>query len=250
MAIGMASAILILLWVQDEWSYDRFHRNADNLYRIIDRQFYNEGEFRELAVTPLPLAAALKEEYPEIIRSSRCINLQMSLPKEDEFLSEELSFVDKDFLQMFNIEFIRGDIKNALNGPNDIVITEEMATKYFGEEEPIGKTLTSMGFVFTVTGVVKSMPHNSHILFDFLLPFEFLMKPELQLGIANDWNCVVSSTYIELNEGADGKLLDNKIKNFVKRKSKGSNTEIFLQNIKNSFMFLHVQFLCLHKSLS
>lgn len=237
MAIGMAGAILILLWVQDEIGFDRFHKNADCLYRVLENQYYNEGELRQEAVTPVPLASALKEEYPEIIRSSRCINLQMSLPKEDEFLSEELSFVDKDFLEMFNIEFIRGDIKSALTGPHDIVITEEMADKYFGDEEPLGKTLTSMGYVFTVTGVVKSMPYNSHIQFDFLLPFEFLMKPELQLGIVNDWMCVVSSTYIELNEGTDGKLFDNKIKDFVKRKSKGSNTEIFLQNIKKIHLF-------------
>ena len=237
MAIGMASAILILLWVQDEWSYDRFHKNADNLYRILDRQFYNEGEFRELAVTPLPLAAALIEEYSEIIRSSRCINLQMSLPKEDEFLSEELSFVDKDFLEMFNVEFINGDKISALSRPQDVIITEEMANKYFGDKEPLGKTLTSMGYVFTVTGVVKSMPSNSHIKFDFLLPFEFLFKPELQMGIVNDWPYAISFTYIELIEGANEESVNEKIKDFVVRKSKASNSEIFLQNIKKIHLF-------------
>jgi len=237
MAIGMAAAILILLWVQDEWSYDRFHKNAENLYRIIDKQFYNEGEFRELAVTPLPLAAALKEEYPEIIRSSRCINLQMSLPKEDEFLSEELSFVDKDFLEMFNIEFINGDKIGALSRPQDIVITEEMANKYFGDHDPLGKTLTSLGYVFNVTGVVKSMPINSHIKFDFLLPFEFLFKPELQMGIVNDWPYAISFTYIELIEGANEESVNEKIKDFVVRKSKAYNSEIFLQNIKKIHLF-------------
>ena len=73
----------------------------------------------------------------------------MSLQKEDEFIIEVLAFVDKDFLEMFNIGFIRGDIKSALNGPIDIVITEEMANKYFGNEEPIGKTLTSMSFMYS-----------------------------------------------------------------------------------------------------
>ncbi len=237
MAIGMASAILILLWVQNEWSYDRFHQNADNLYRIINKQFYNEGEFRESTGTPLPLAAALKEEYPEIIRSSRYINLQMSLPKEDEFLSEELSFVDKDFLEMFNIEFISGDKKGALSRPQDVVITEEMAKKYFGDKEPFGKTLTSMGFVFTVTGVVKRMPTNSHLKFDFLLPFEFLFKPELQMGILNDWPYSAGSAYIELIEGANEKSVNEKIKDYVVRKSKESNSEIFLQNIKKIHLF-------------
>jgi ABC-type antimicrobial peptide transport system permease subunit len=138
---------------------------------------------------------------------------------------------------MFNIEFIRGDIKSALTGPHDIVVTEEMATKYFGDEEPIGKTLTSMGYVFTVTGVVKSMPSNSHIKFDFLLPFEFLFKPELQMGIANDWPYTISFTYIELSEGANEESVNEKIKDFVSRKSKASNSEIFLQNIKKIHLF-------------
>ena len=88
---------------------------------------------------------------------------------------KELAVVDKDFLEMFNIEFVQGDINSALNGPHNIVITEEMANKYFGNEDALGKTLTCMQvIVFTVTGVVKSLPHNSHIQFDFLVPFEFL----------------------------------------------------------------------------
>ena len=204
MAIGMASAILILLWVQDEWSYDRHFKNADNLYRVLENQYLSGGKSFQEALTPSPLAAALKKEYPEIIRSSRYLSLPIPLPKGDEFILEELASVDKDFLEMFNVEFVHGDISNALSGPHDIVITEEMAAKYFGNEDPIGKTLTVMkSFVFTVTGVIKSFPHNSHFHIDFLVPFEFLT--DLGANI-NDWGNIPCFTYIQLYEGTDSKI--------------------------------------------
>ena len=144
----------------------------------------------------------------------------MALPKGDEFITEEISFVDKDFLEMFNIEFIRGDINSALTGPHDLIITEEMAHKYFADEDPVGKTLTYKGIVLTVTGVVKSLPHNSLVQFGLLLPFEFLMKPELQTGLINDWRKLFGSSFIELNEGADSKLVEDKIKGIIKRNNK------------------------------
>ena len=93
-------------------------------------------------------------------------------------MKKAVATVDKDFLKMFDIEFVRGDINSALNDPHNIVITEEMAHKYFGNEDALGKTLTGIAglSVLTVTGVVKSLPHNSHIQFDFLVPIELLTE--------------------------------------------------------------------------
>jgi putative ABC transport system permease protein len=236
MAIGMASAILILLWVQDEWSYDRHFKNADNLYRVLENQYYTGGQVIPTAITPTALAHALKEEYPEIIRSSRYLDiLKMPLRKGDDFINEEFAPVDKDFLKMFNIGFVHGDIKSAFTGPHDIVITEEMAHKYFDNEDPLGKTLTSMGIALTVTGVVKSFPLNTHIRFDGLVHFEILTE---LFGVnLNDWGGYPSYTYIELNEGTDNKIVDKKILNFIKKHNKESNTEIFLQNIKKIHLY-------------
>ncbi len=148
----MAGALLLLFWVQYEISWDRFHKNGDRLYRVLENHTYNDGRFVQEAFAPVPLAAALKEEYPEIIRSSRYLTYKMALPKGDEFINEEFSFVDKDFFEMFNIEFIRGDRNSALTGPHNLIITEEIAHKYFADEDPVGKTLTCMGTVLTVTG--------------------------------------------------------------------------------------------------
>ena len=144
MAIGMACAILILLWVQDEWSYDRHFENADDLYRVIENENPSGGDGSLIVPTPGPLAHALKEEYPEIIRSSRYIpGVPLTLKKGDEFIEETVAIVDKDFLKMFDIEFIEGDINSALNDPHNIVITEETAHKYFGDEDALGKTIPS-----------------------------------------------------------------------------------------------------------
>jgi ABC-type antimicrobial peptide transport system permease subunit len=233
MAIGMAAAILILLWVQDEWSYDRHFKNAGELYRVIENQHLSGREGPLIVPTPGALAAALKEEYPEIIRTARYTPTPLTLKKGDEFVEETVTSVDKDFLKMFNIEFLRGDINRALNDPHNIVITEEMAKKYFGDDDALGKTILSRGYVVTVTGVVKSFPHNSHIRFNFLIPIEWLKE----LGAPIDGWRDRFYTYIELKKGTDSKKVDEKILDFIRKHNKGSNSEIFLQNIKKIHLF-------------
>ena len=117
MAIGMACSILILLWVQDEWSYDRHLKDADNLYRVLEKTISIDGHLFQEAKPPTALAAALKEQFPEIIRSSKYLTFPVSLQKGDEYISEVVAFADKDFLKMFDIEFKRGDINSVFNGP-------------------------------------------------------------------------------------------------------------------------------------
>ena len=144
MAIGMVSAILILLWVQDEWSYDRHFKNADNLYRILEKNSTGEGMI--MAPTAEALPHVLKEEYPEIIRATSIGTPPgFTLQKGEEFIEEKVAMVDRDFLKMFDIKFVRGDINNALNEPRNIAITVAMAHKYFRGEDPLGKSLTAVG---------------------------------------------------------------------------------------------------------
>jgi putative ABC transport system permease protein len=235
MAIGMASAILVFLLVEDEWSYDRHFENADNLYRIIHNgDPYEEGGSPS-AITPAPLAKALKEEYPEIIRSSRCgFGSLLSFKMGDEFIEETAVPVDNDFLKMFNIEFIAGDIHNALNAPNNIVLTEKIAKKYFGNENPIGKTLkmAESDEIYTITGVVKN-PHNSHLLFDLLIPIK--LRKEFE-SLKNDMQ-ISCYNYVELKKGTDSKIVNEKIRNFLKDHSSGMAFMISLQNIKKIHLY-------------
>jgi putative ABC transport system permease protein len=235
MAIGMACAILILLWVQDEWSYDRHFEHADDIYRVIEKQYSPGGEVTLFAPALSVIAPALKNEYPEIIRYSRIMHTPLTLKKKDEFIEETVVAVDKDFFKMFNIRFVRGDMNSTLNDPHNIVITEETAHKYFGNEDALGKTLPSRGFLVTVTGVVKPLPHNSHIRFDFLISTEFFAESGAPI---NNWEDRGRSySYVELEKGTDSKLVNEKIQNFIKKHIKGSNAEIFLQNIKKIHLY-------------
>ena len=235
MAIGMACAILILFWVQDEWSYDRHYEHADDLYRVIEKQNSPNGEVTLFAPTLSVVVPALKNEYSEIIRYSRIIHTPLTLKKGDEFIEETVVAVDKDFFKMFSIRFVRGDINTAFNDSHNIVITEETAHKYFGNEDALGKTLPSRGFLVTVTGVVKPLPHNSHIRFDFLISTDFLVEPGARI---NDWeDRGRSHSYVELKKGTDSQLVDQKIQNFIKTHKKGSDAEILLQNIKKIHLY-------------
>ena len=235
MAIGLTCAILILLWVQDEWSYDRHFEHADDLYRVIEKQNSPGGEVTLFAPTLSAVAPALKIEYPEIIRSSRIMHTPLTLKKGDEFIEETVVAVDKDFLKMFNIRFVRGDINTALNDRHNIVITEETAHKYFGNDDALGKTLPSRGFLVTVTGVVKPLPLNSHIRFDFLISTDYFVESGAPV---NSWEDRGRSySYIELVKGTDSKLVDQKIQNFIKKHKKGADAELLLQNIKKIHLY-------------
>lgn len=235
LSIGMACAFLILLWIQDEWSYGRHYENADELYRVLENQYYAGEELFQVAVTPGPLAAALKEEYPEIIRASRYQSMDVTLEKDNETMNESFAAIDQDFIRMFDIQFVQGDIETALADPNNIIITEEMANKYFGDENPMGKTfIVWRYFTFNVRGVVRKLPHNSHFNFDFLVPFEFLVNVEQ--GYKAWYNNSIY-TYVELQKGTDDKLLNEKIINTIQKHFEQTNTEIFLQNVKKIHLY-------------
>jgi putative ABC transport system permease protein len=235
MAVGMASAILILLWAQDEWSYDRHFDNADNLFRVIGEMGTISGKSSSSAITPAPLAKALKEEFPEIIRSSRCsIGSMLSFRIGDEFIDETAVPVDNDFLKMFNIEFVAGDINSALTAPNNIVLTEKIAKKYFGNENPIGKTLKMAESydIYTISGVVKN-PHNSHLMYDLLIPIKLTKEFEsLKSGMQ-----MFCYNYVELKKGTDSKMVNEKIRNFLKDHSSTMTFGISLQNIKKIHLY-------------
>lgn len=233
MAIGMAATILILLWVQDEWSFDRYLSNADDLYRLIEKDNSSEGHETMMVPTPGALANTLKEEYPEIIRTSRYTPTPLTLKKGDEFIEETIALVDKDFLKMFNIEFIEGDINTALDDPHNIILTEEMAKKFFGNEHALGKTIQSRGYDVKVTGVIKNVPRNSHLQYNYLAPLQWLT--ELGANIYN-WR-ERFHIYIELKKGTDIKIVEQKISGILKVHLPESQSVILMQNVKKIHLY-------------
>jgi putative ABC transport system permease protein len=233
MAVGLTCSFLILLWVNDEWSYDRNFENADELYRVIEDQHLQAGNGSMIVPSPGALALSLKNEYPEIIRAARVCPSPLTLKKGDEFIEEMVTTADKDFLKMFGVKFLQGDINTAFDNPHNIVLTEETAIKFFGTTAALGKTIESRGYSVTVTGVVKSFPHNSHIQFKYLVPMEWMAA----FGANSDgWN-ERFNIYLELKKGTNAEILDMKIRDFIKKHKTDSKSEIFLQNIKKVHLY-------------
>lgn len=228
LAIGIAVCILILMWVNDELSFDKYNKNFNEIHRVVENQFYAGGEVFPVAVTPMPLSKALVEEFPEILESTRIAGWGNTIKHgEDVYNEEGFWYADSSIFKIFTLPFISGNPENALKDPHSVVLTESMAKKYFGMEDPIGKTLTGIGNVeFKITGVIKNLPKNSHMQFDFLASFDFLKEWGLDF---NQWGSNTINTYVLLNKNADHEIVSEKIKDLIKKNNENSVTELFLQ---------------------
>jgi predicted permease len=198
LAVGMACCILILLWVQDELSFDRFHENAGDIYRVIqDINFADHST--TWAITQGPLGPSLRDDFPEIVNMVRFDRRSMRLTHGEMIFDEVLGLADGSIFEVFTFPLVRGDAATALSDPLSIILTEEMARKYFGDQDPLGKVLNADSrFDFKVTGIMQDMPRNSHIRFDFLVPFVFGRKINLSV---DRWNNSRFTTYVQLQGG-------------------------------------------------
>jgi hypothetical protein len=213
--MGMACCILILLWVQDELNFDRFHENADNIYRVIqDINFADHST--TWAITQGPLGPSLKEDFPEIVNFTRITGRRFRLNYEDHSYDEVVGMADGSIFEMFTFPLIEGDPRTALSDPHSIVLTENMAKKYFGDEHPIGKVLKADDrHDFLVTGVIEEFPLNSHFRYDFLVPFIF--GRELKYTVDN-WRNSQFRTYVQLQEGIPYRDVIQKISGYLYEK--------------------------------
>jgi ABC-type antimicrobial peptide transport system permease subunit len=223
--------------VQDELSYDKFHENINDLYRAVNYEQYSNGEeFRFASNTP-GLAQALKENYPEVkaVARYRRGNDNVVEYYEKRFNEEGLAFADPSFLKLFTFPLIRGNKENVLSDPYSIVITEEMANKYFGSTDPIGKELRVDNSInFHVTGVLKNLPSNSYFNFNFLIPFNTIKE----FGYPIDgWNSFYCGTYVLLEKNTDYKVLNSKITNLVQQYDESSIVELSIQPVTDIHLF-------------
>jgi putative ABC transport system permease protein len=242
LAIGMTCCILILLWVQDELSYDRYHENADRIYRLcIDA---NLGTQLRAPVTMAPAAPAMISEFPEVVNAARMVRPERVAVKYEDrtFREENVGYADNSVFDIFTFPFISGDPQTALSTPYSVVITEEMAQKYFGDQEPVGKILRLDDEAdFTVTAVVKNVPSNSHFSFNMLRSFETLYRENPQLMEA--WITARFYTYLLLAENSDHKKLEEKFAAFVDRhmgdflSAVGGTVKLFLQPLTRIHLY-------------
>jgi len=197
LAIGMASSILILLWVQNELSFDRFHKNAHEIYRLTA----SAGDFKA-AVSPAGVPGELKQQLP-VIKDFVRISHPSTILLENgnrKFEEKNTFYADTNFLQFFSFLLVKGNAATALQRPDAILITEEMAKKYFAQEDPIGKILKkNNGHSVTVTGVLASIPSNSHLQFDFIMPMSAIASTDGDLK-NNVWGSFNFYSYLQLDK--------------------------------------------------
>lgn len=230
LAIGLASSILILLWVQNELNYDRFNTNADQLYRLTA----SAGDFKA-AVSPAGMAEGLQAEMPQIkgtVRLSKPVTKLLEVGTR-KFEERRGFYADSNFLQVFSYKLVKGDLATALHRPDGILITEDMARKYFGKEDPMGKIIRKDNSDnCMVTGVLANVPSNSHLQFDYILPMSSVTSqiPDLREKV---WDRFNYYSYLLLDEKSASKAaipgLINRIQEIYRTHNKDEKIDFQLQ---------------------
>jgi predicted permease len=227
LAIGLACTLLIFLWIQDELSFDKFHANSSTLYRVEQDQYYS-GESYHVNVTPNPSGPVWKDEIPEIEDATRYTGPGGLLFKYEDksFFENDIRAVDPSFLTMFTFPLKQGNIENVLEDPYSIVISEEVGQKYFGQEDPIGKSFrVNNQYDFKVTGVLEDLPHNSMLQFEMLIPFEFMKTRD---GYSESWGSNSIFTYVQLFKNSPVDSVGAKLTQVVRSHNPESITDFMI----------------------
>ena len=236
LSIGMAAATLIILWIQNELSYDKFHEKIDRTYQVWNK-YKIDGKTGAWNNTPKVMAATIKQDYPEIESTAR---VNWSFPilfsYGDKRMKANGTMVDSTFLQIFSFPVLRGNAKTALHETYSIALTEKLAKKIFGDEDPMGKVLKlDNSDNFTVTAILKDLPNNTAFDFEYLLPWAYLRQR------GNDdiyWGNNSTTTYVLLKKKEGFAALQSKIKDLRKKYDKGDpNIETFLYPVSRLHLY-------------
>jgi ABC-type antimicrobial peptide transport system permease subunit len=239
LSVGLASSLLLLLWVRDELSYEKFNLNAENIYRVEEDQFYS-GRRYHVTVTPYPSGPVWKEKIPEIKEQSRISRMPRLLFRMDDKVFFESSVVaaDSGLLKMFTMPLVKGDPQTALEAPHSIILTEKLAAKYFGKTDPLGKSVTLENrYQFMVTGVMKDLPKNSMFTFEGILPFSFLKE----LGAYSEhWGSNSIFTFVQVENSVNIDSINKKLTGIVLENLPETTTKFSLFPMMD--IHLHGQF--------
>ncbi|MBN8852118.1 MAG: hypothetical protein BGO55_26790 [Sphingobacteriales bacterium 50-39] len=242
LAIGMASSILILLWVQNELSYDRWHKHGREIYRIT-----SAAEDFKTAVSCSGMPRAFQAAIPAIKNTVRLSPVHSTLISigDKKFKENRTFYVDSTFLDVFSFPLVKGDVKTALMRPDGVVITEELATKYFGKDNPLGKVLRKDNREdVMVTGVLANIPDNSHLQFDMLLPFS---SPAAQRDLnSNPWDNFSFYDYLQLDDHFNATPaalagIERKMNDIFKDQKTGIKIDLRLQPLTRIHLYSNLQ---------
>jgi len=238
LALGITCSIFIFMWVQDELNYDRYNENADNIYRVEEDQYYS-GKTYHVNVTPYPCAPVFKDKIPEVVNAARMNYAGILLTYgENSFYEKNVVGIDSTYLEMFTFEFLRGDIKTALDEPHSIIINDEIAKKYFGNDDPIGKIVAlNNKYDFTVKGVFKKLPHNVSRSFEIAFPFKFFKEVGRW---SESWGNNSITTFVQLIPNPNIDLVNKKMTDLLRENNEESITDYMAAPFTR--MYLHSYF--------
>jgi putative ABC transport system permease protein len=235
LSLGIASSLLIMLWIVDEHSYEKMHANAGKINQLY-KEYSMGDELQVNSSLPMPLAATLESDFPEISSTVRVVRYRSFVRTGDEVYNEDnICVADPGYFQLFTFPFIQGDPASALDEPNSLVLTEEKAEKYFGKEDPMGKTLLFDGqMVFTVRGVMKNITSNTELDFDMVIPFETIYPP----GCPDDsWYNHFVEIYIYLESAPVRDSLNARLTSHLQHyMEEDTDTKLLAQPIRDRYL--------------
>ncbi|MEX0721018.1 MAG: ABC transporter permease, partial [Balneolaceae bacterium] len=230
LSIGLGSLILISLFVSDELSYDKFHENSNQIHFVGMERSFGGNTSKELS-SPFPVGSAMKDEIPEVEHFLTTLyngSGEVSVGGEDFATEDRIMHVSEDFFNIFSFPLKAGNPKSVLSDPKSVVITEEIAEKYFGDENPIGKTIFINRYgegEFTVTGIAENMQRNSYVEFDIIASIRNTSYSESH---RDSWRASMFNTYVQLQKGSSWEDINPKISELVtKNLGEESTTSFF-----------------------
>ncbi|ETZ23427.1 ABC transporter permease [Pedobacter sp. V48] len=239
LAIGLASCLLLLLYVSYEWSFDKQFKRSENVYQVMTNFVDAKGSIKgTVDLTSNAIAQVIKQEIPDVEAISRISNNgQQLIANGENSFKKESKYADPDVLKIFNYEFIAGNPLTALNTPKSVVLTEGMAKLLFKDGDALNKSVRYNNEAdLTVTGIVKDLPANSTNTFDFLMPWS-LFEALSDWVKRPDWGNYNWQTVVRVNEQANIPLINSKMKGIIKKNSGNSTDESFIFKLSDRHLF-------------
>ncbi|RLC47061.1 MAG: hypothetical protein DRI23_11720 [Candidatus Cloacimonadota bacterium] len=245
LAIAICCCLLILLWIQDEISYDRFHENVDRIYRVTGKYDLGGNEATLSPYTNYNTAPSFKESFPDIEVAARISPDGGNIAVDEKVIENVNScLADHEIFDVFSLDLIKGDRETALLEPNTMIITDEVAETHFANVDPIGLVVEYNGIPHTITGIVKALPSNSHFHFDYFISMalapQYYDDPTL-----NNWSSLSMMTYVLLTEGSDPNMIKQNMMEEYLLKYFGENAaeeyEYFFQPLKDIHLHSHLR---------
>ena len=239
LSVGMTAAVFIFLWVQNELSFDNYHLEKDNIYRITNGIKVSKDETWVWESSPMLMGETAVKEIPEVEKSARITANTWGSPvlniNHKLFQEKTSAWIDKTWFNIFHYDFVAGNATAFGNNPFSIILTESKARKYFGDASAIGKVIKVDTVNYTVQGIIKDNPVNSSFPFDILLQMDGRLSDPAVFKNDKSWNNFGYITFLQLQPGADKASVETKLNNIIKSNRTNDNDDVSLQSLNDMY---------------